>query len=142
MKMKLYYFLIACLLGISATAQTSVADRIIQLNKELETAFNNNEMMKVSSYYLDSSLISGGGMNITGRTSIDQYWMSLKDQHAAWKLETDQVEDYGEIVIQRGKSYLTMTNNGAKKEFNVRFLLIWKKTELGYRILYDVFSRL
>ena len=92
-------------------------------------------MLRVSAFYLDSSVISGGRMNVTGRSGIDNYWLSLKDKSAKWRLEIDSVEDYGEIVIQKGKSFLSSTN----MQSNVRFVLIWKKVNDNYRILYDLF---
>ena len=122
-----------------AFTQSNVFDKINVLNKEMEKEFNTNNMQRVASYYLDSATIIGGGMNVTGRKNIDSYWMSLKDQSANWRLETDKIEDYDQIIIQRGRSYLTMGSGG---QSNVRFILIWKKTGNSYRILYDTFFKL
>jgi hypothetical protein len=63
----------------------------------------------------------------------------MQDKSATWKLETDKIEDYDKIVIQRGRSYLASAS-GMKS--NVRFIVIWKKTGDTYRILYDSFTRL
>jgi len=125
--------------GIATYAQQSATDKINNLVKEMEAEFNANKMMKVSAYYLDSAVIMGGGMNITGRTGIDNYWGALQDKSASWKLETDKIEDYGQVIIQRGRSYLSSAS-GMKS--NVRFIVIWKKTGDSYRILYDSFTRL
>ncbi|HMI80022.1 MAG TPA: hypothetical protein VK484_14580 [Ferruginibacter sp.] len=76
---------------------------------------------------------------MTGREGIDAYWMSLKDKSASWKLETDKIEDYDKVVIQRERSYLSSAS-GMKS--NVRFILIRKKVDNSYRILYDSFTRL
>ena len=105
----------------------------------MEQEFNANNMEKVSAFYLDSALIIGGGANTSGRKDIDAYWMSLKGQSATWKLETDKVEDFGEVIIQRGRSYLTFASGGKS---NVRFILVWKKTGDTYRVLYDTFFRM
>ncbi len=120
-------------------AQSNATDKINALTKEMEQDFNANNMLKVSAIYLDSALIMGGGMNVTGRKSIDDYWLSLKDKSASWRLETDKIEDFDKIVIQRGRSYLSSAS-GMKS--NVRFILIWKKEGNSYRILYDSFTRL
>jgi ketosteroid isomerase-like protein len=119
-----------------------VPERIRTLNNEMEQAFNANNMDKVSSFYLDNAIISGGRINVTGRKDIDNYWLSMKDKSARWKLEIESIENYGEVVIQRGKSYLVFTSNGSERQSNVRFLLIWKKTGTSYRVLYDYFSML
>jgi len=119
-------------------AQTGT-DKINALTKMMEQEFNANNMLPVAAYYLDSALIMGGGMNVTGRKNIDDYWLSLKDRSASWKLETDKIEDHDKIIIQRGRSYLSSAS-GMKS--NVRFILIWKKTGDTYRILYDSFTRL
>jgi len=123
-------------------SQSKADISIKQLNKEMEDYFNKNDMQNVSSFYLDSSVISGGRMRITGRSGIDNYWQMMKDKGYNWKLVIDSIEDYDQIVIQNGKSYLTKTENGAEKQMNTRFLLIWKKTGDSYKIIYDVFSSL
>jgi len=138
--MKSKILLLVLLVGpVISYAQSNAADKIKALAKEMEQEFNGNNMLKVSAHYLDSAAIIGGGMNVTGRKDIDKYWMSLKDQSASWKLETDKIEDYDKIVIQRGKSYLSFSSGG---QSNVHFILIWKKTGDSYRILYDTFTRL
>jgi len=120
-------------------SQSIVSDKITALNKEIENAFNSNNMEKVAAFYSDSAVVMGGGMNVTGRSALDKYWMSFKDRGSSWKLEIDKIEDFGNIVIQRGRSYLTSTSGG---QSNVRFLLIWKKSGDTYKVLYDTFTRL
>src|ERR1044072_7827689 len=131
--MKKYLVVPVFLFPLFIFSQT-VSEKIVALNKEMETAFNANDMNKVSGYYLDSALILGGGANITGRKNIDNYWLSLKDRGANWKLEIDKIEDFGNIVIQRGRSYLSSASG---IQSNVRFILIWKKEGESYRVLYD-----
>lgn len=133
--------LLCTLLIASAVSysQSKIADKITGLNKEMEQAFNSNDMLKVAALYLDSAAIIGGGMNVTGRKAIDNYWTSLKDKSASWKLEIDKIEDFDQVVIQRGRSYLTFSSGS---QSNVRFILIWKKTGDTYSILYDTFTRL
>jgi ketosteroid isomerase-like protein len=133
------FLLFITLSSLNAFSQPTVADKIAALNKEMEKSFNNNDMLKVAAFYLDSAVILGGGSNITGRVNIDNYWTSLKDKGATWRLEIDKVEDYGDIVIQRGRSYLTFS---PERKSNVRFILIWKKTGDSYKALYDSFTRL
>ena len=136
--------ILVCLLFITGYcfSQSKSVNSIKELNKEMEDYFNRNEMQNVSAFYFDSSVISGGRMRITGRSGIDNYWQMMKDKGYNWKLVVDSIEDYGQIVIQNGKSYLTKTENGAEKQMNTRFLLIWKKTGDSYKILYDLFSSL
>jgi ketosteroid isomerase-like protein len=136
--MKKYFILFGFLLPTAIFSQP-VSEKITALNKEMETAFNKNDMASVAGFYLDSALILGGGTNLTGRKNIDNYWLSLKDRGAIWKLEIDKIEDFDKIVIQRGRSYLT---SGSGMQSNVRFILIWKKEGESYRILYDSFTRL
>ena len=136
---KFLFFLTVILISSTTFSQSKVADKITALNKQLETDFNSNNMLKVAGVYLDSAVILGGGTNITGRSNLDNYWLSLKDKGASWKLEVDKIEDFGDIVIQRGRSYLSF---GADRQSNVRFILIWKKTGDSYKVLYDTFTRL
>lgn len=134
------YFILLCMVAFSTAAfSQTTQDKITALNKEMEKDFNNNDLSKVAGFYLDSAVILGGGMNVTGRKNIDNYWLSLKDREANWKLEIDKIEDYDNIVIQRGRSYLSFGSGG---QSNVRFILIWKKTGDSYKVLYDSFTRL
>ena len=134
----LFSLLVIAVVSFTSYAQ-SLTDKIKALNAAMEQEFNANDMEKVSAFYLDSALIIGGGANTSGRKEIDNYWMSLKDKSTTWKLEIDKVEDHGEIVIQRGRSYLTFASGGKS---NVRFILVWKKMGESYRILSDTFFRM
>jgi ketosteroid isomerase-like protein len=140
--MKMILFTCMMLNSLTGFSQSKTRDKIIALNKEMEKDFNSNNMPGVAAVYLDSALILGGGMNITGRTEIDNYWLSLKDKAATWKLEIDKIEDYNNIVIQRGRSYLSSGPNAAGMQSNVRFILIWKKIGDSYKVLYDSFTGL
>ncbi|HEY0067026.1 MAG TPA: nuclear transport factor 2 family protein [Flavisolibacter sp.] len=131
-------FLLFCSIVSAQKDNTAIRE----LTKDMETAFNSRDMLKVSALYLDSAGISGGRQYITGRNNIDNYWLSLKDRNAEWKLETDGIEDYGDVVLQRGRSYLTFKSGETQRQSNVRFLLVWKKTGQSYKILYDYFSGL
>lgn len=137
--MKIIFLLLPIVCSLNTFSQSKVADKITALNKEMEISFNSNNMLKVAAFYLDSAVILGGGTNMTGRTNIDNYWLSLKDNGATWKLEIDKIEDHDNIVIQRGRSYLSF---GSDRQSNVRFILIWKKIADSYKILYDSFTRL
>jgi ketosteroid isomerase-like protein len=106
--MKIFLLVIGLALNPAISfSQPDVTNKIIALNKEMENAFNNNDMGKVASFYLDSATILGGGMNLIGKINIDNYWLSLKDKGSKWRLEIDKIEDYDNIVIQRGRSYLS-----------------------------------
>jgi ketosteroid isomerase-like protein len=136
-------FTILLFLFFQATHAQDVERKIKDLNAELVRLFNKNDMAGVAAYYLDSALISGGRTNITGRKNIDSYWAGLKDKKGVWRLEVDKVENYRDIVIQRGRSYLNYTGgDGVRRDSNVRFVLIWKKTGDSYKILYDIYSSL
>jgi ketosteroid isomerase-like protein len=144
--MKKMLFLFIAIMGLhTAFSQNTVQEKIGELNREMEKRFRENDMMGVAALYLDSALISAGGrMNVTGRTAIDRYWMGLKDQGAQWKLEIDLIEDFGNYVLQRGRSYLKYRPqaNGSQQESNVRFFIVWKKTGDSYRIEKDIYTRL
>lgn len=135
----IFLLLVITISSFKLFSQSKVADKITALNKEMEKSFNSNDMLKVAAFYLDTAVILGGGSNLTGRANLDNYWSSLKDKGATWKLEIDKIEDHGNIIIQRGRSYLSF---GSDRQSNVRFILIWKKVADSYKILYDSFTRL
>ncbi|HVG41795.1 MAG TPA: nuclear transport factor 2 family protein [Chitinophagaceae bacterium] len=129
---------------LSATAQTATKGEvettkaIESLNKELEAAFNANDMMKVAAFYTDDAEISGKGFSVKGRANIDNYWNSLKDKGRGWKLSIKELGGRGDLVFQLGTSDLKHLRNEAVVTSLTNFIVLWKLQPDGsYKIFKD-----
>ena len=116
---------------------------IQQLNKDMEDAFNKNDMMKVAAFYSEDAEITADNYNVQGKKNIDQYWAALKDKGRGWKLSVFEVGGQGEYVYQLGTSDLNYLNNKDKEQRSViNFILIWKLDKDNvYRIFRDYLTK-
>lgn len=131
----------ACVIAFLAFASPSYTQSPISaLTAEMEKEFNAGNFLAVAGYYRDSAYITGGRTNVTGRENLDAYWKAFAGKKATWRLETDSMEDYGAIILHRGRSYLTTFSDAGQRQSNVRFLLVWKKTGDSYKVLYDYYG--
>lgn len=150
--------------------QDALDKEIKALNRQMEEAFKAGDMKGVAGFYLDNAhLLSPGGKEITGRKAIDEYWTSIQDP-VSWKLEVVAVtkdeehiyeneywkalknkppdwrvhgidiENNKKLVYELGHSTLTVMYEGKESTSEVDFLLIWKYTKGGYKILLDTYA--
>jgi len=152
----------------SLVAQDLTAD-IKSLNRQLETYLREGELQSLAAMYLDEAvLLSPGNTVVTGRKQIDQYWTNIAEP-VDWKLEVilvtrDENEIYKHphykslatkppawrphvevdaddvLVYELGHSTLTTRWQGEIRSSQVDFLLVWKLTDEGYRVLADTYS--
>ncbi len=105
-------------------------------NREMETAFNKNDMQAVAGFYTDDAEITAENYNVKGRKNIDNYWMNLKDKGRGWKLSITEIGGQGEYLYQLGTSDLTYINRGTEHRAVTNFVLVWK---LGADKVYRIF---
>lgn len=121
-------------------------------------------------YLDNAYLLNPGGKVVTGREDIDAYWTGIenpvkwelevievtKDEKAIyeneyWKALKNKPPDWRaagidignddkDIIYQLGNSKLTVKANGQEHTSEVDFILIWKYTEEGYKILLDTYA--
>jgi ketosteroid isomerase-like protein len=126
-----------------STYDTSVRSRIRILNREMEDAFNANNMQKVAAFYADDAeIVYDNGYTVKGRGNLDNYWASLKDRGRGWQLTVIEVGGDGDMVFQLGKSDLKYINRGKESKSVTNFVLLWKKQSDGsYKIFRDYLTR-
>ncbi len=123
-----------------------------------------------SFYLDDAVLLSPGNEPVTGRKEIDAYWANTKDpvswelevievsadekdiyqnqyyesletKPPSWRNRGVKIEaDDQAIVYQLGRSTLTSRWQGKENTSVVSFILVWKYTDEGYRIIVDTYS--
>ena len=128
---------------ICMNAQSNNSDRnkiradIEKLNKEMEKAFNANDMAATAAFYSDDAEIIGDNYMVTGRKNLDNYWLSLKDKGRRWKLTVIEIGGAGDYIYQLGNSDLTYLSNRKETKSVINFVLIWKKQENTYKLFRD-----
>lgn len=89
------------------------------------------DLLKVASFYADNGLIvSENGLYFSGREAIDDYWERVPEP-LDWKLTTYFVDGRDTIIIQRGRSDLTVSRDGQKHTSTVEFTHVWQRQEDG-----------
>ena len=163
-------YLFLSIILVFTPPQDEVDQTIKQLNKQMEEAFNSGNLRKVADFYLDDAhLISPGDKEITTRADIDEYWTNiknpvkwelevievtkdeksiyqneywkaLKNKPPDWRAQGIDIDNNQQLVYQLGHSKLTTMHNGKEVTSEVDFILIWKYTEDGYKILLDTYA--
>lgn len=137
-----FLFSSACF-GQSSEAQR-VRKTIDSLNTEMEKAFNQNDMVKVASFYADDAEIAADNYSVKGRNNLDNYWAALKDKGRGWKLTVIEIGGTGEFVYQLGNSDLTYVRGNSPDPVKAvtNFVLIWKQQrDGGYKIFKDYLTK-
>ena len=108
----------------------------------METAYNNGELIAIADYYSSEAQIIGPRTLIEGNDAVVNYWKGLEGRHVNWRLENTEILPYGDIVIQRGVSYLKFLYEGKEVESVVRFTLLWIQEDGSWKIKIDHYSPL
>ena len=145
--MKIILTFLLLIPGFFCGAQNNAAKTwttIDSLNKEMEKAFNQNDMAKVASFYSDDAEIAAENYSVKGRDNLDSYWASLKDKGRGWKLTVVEIGGNGEFIYELGKSDLSHLrgNNPNPVKSITNFILIWKLQKDGsYKIFKDYLTK-
>lgn len=142
-----FFCLLLLLSSAVAVAQnvddTSVRQQIRLLNRQLEDAFNANDMAKVAAFYAgDAEIVYDNGYTVKGRAALDNYWISLKDKGRGWKLTVVDVGGAGEFVYQLGTSDLKYLRQDKETQSVTNFVLLWRRqSDGGYKIFRDYLTK-
>ena len=125
------------------------ADNAGELQAEIEAVceqwrkamLEEGDMLKVASFYADDGLIVNERVYVVGREAIDKYWAGLPDP-VEWTLTTHFVDGTSNLIVQRGRSDLTLNMNGEERTSSVEFTHIWKRQKDGtLKIVVDGYWR-
>jgi ketosteroid isomerase-like protein len=131
------------MISVSLRAQDKTPISLIDsLNKEMEAAFNKNDMQTVAAFYSDDAEITANNYNVKGRKNIDNYWTSLKDKGRGWKLTVTEIGGRGEYLYQLGTSDLTYIRQGKEEKSVTNFVLIWRLENKQYKIFRDYLTKI
>ena len=126
------------------------SDNADELRAEIEAVcaewrkamLEDGDLLRVASFYADDGLILGaGGTRVEGREAIDEYWSKIPTA-VEWTLTTFFVDGSKNLIVQRGRSDLTMNINGAERTSSVEFTHLWQRQKDGtLRIVVDGYWR-
>jgi len=139
-----FLLLIVCVFCGAQNNTSKISITIDSLNKEMEKAFNENDMAKVATFYADDAEIAAENYSVKGRSNLDNYWASLKDKGRGWKLTVVEIGGTGEFIYELGKSDLSHLrgNNPTPVKSITNFILIWKLQKDGsYKIFKDYLTK-
>lgn len=134
--------LIALIAGVSSAGDSlfrNQASNHDQLQAEIESICNrwrasmleDKDMAKVASFYADNAiLVDDRGLYVGGRDAIDAYWDRVP-VGKAWTITTYFVDGREGLVIQRGRSDLTVDLEAGERTFSVEFLHVWQRQDDG-----------
>lgn len=145
----IFFFLFLFLFRFfAAPAQTgndssAVQKQIMLLNRQMEEAFNKNDMPKVASFYADDGeIVYNNNYTVKGRQNLNNYWLSLKDKGRGWKLTVVEIGGGNDFVYQLGKSDLKHVSGDREMNSVTNFVLIWRKQADGnYKIFRDFLTK-
>jgi len=96
-----------------------------------KAAMSTGDLKKVASFYADNGVIlSAKGFRIEGREAIDEYWGGLPEV-TSWNLITYFVDGVESLIVQRGRSELTMVTSQGEKTSIVEFTHFWQRQDDG-----------
>lgn len=139
-----------------------------QLNG-MEEAWASEEFKKIAQFYTDDAyLLSGKSVVAQGEQEVIEYWSRTKATPIGWTLtdwvSSPQLEDIyqhpkwaeagtdmpmwtdhdiavpDDVIYQLGESILVSHRNEKADSSIVSFLLVWKKTDEGYKIFVDAYN--
>ncbi|ELR68950.1 hypothetical protein C900_05643 [Fulvivirga imtechensis AK7] len=165
-----FIFLTLFAFSAAAYAQDVPEEEIKRQNRLMEEAFNRGDLRAVAEFYLDNAyLLSPAGKVVTERENIDaywtgiqnpvkwelevievsqsekavyenEYWKALKNKPPDWRAAGIDIGTNSNLVYQLGNSRLTVRANDTEHTSEVDFILVWKYTEDGYKILIDTYT--
>lgn len=105
-------------------------------------AMMSGDMKKVAAFYADDGVIlDGDGRRVEGREAIDDYW-SMVPPVLDWKLTTHFVDGVEGLIVQRGRSELTMQGSDQEHVSIVEFTHVWRRQQDGsLEIVVDAYWR-
>lgn len=129
----------------SAIAQESVTvkpgvspdtkSEILSINKKMETAFTENDLLKIGEFYNDdATLVLQDGTELKGRKQLSEYFMSLQNRKGL-KIEATEIGGSGKFVYQLGKMTITTESEGKPAIITARFVMMMQRgSDYDFRI--------
>ncbi len=118
----------------------NIKDELSAVLDNMEKLFEENKMAEIAQYYTqDAQMLEPGGGVHSGNPAIKAYWNSLKNQGISWELEIIEAEELKNHAYSVAISKLKYRSGDKENLAKTKALIIWEKTDKGYRIKKDFF---
>ena len=115
-------------------------EAIVDANKDFVSAFGKGDAAGVAALYTEKGQILPANVGvISGREGIQGFWQAVMNMGIkSARLETVEVEDFGETAFEIGKYTLC----GAKDQVldSGKYLVIWKKDSDHWHLHRDIWT--
>lgn len=123
----------------------SESEIIRQLDVEWGNAASNYDLDAVVAMYApDGSLVWPGAPAVHGTADIRTAWTGMFNTYQGLHLEfTPERIDFSEaddLAIDFGKVALSYEKSGNRVEEAAKYLVVWKKVEGAWKVLYDSYN--
>lgn len=140
------HFILNCLLSLLPAPESFDPALRIHVEKHqiaeryhyLDTLFYNNRMAEIAEIYAVDAYEVGAYFTLSGRESIAQYWLELKDRGIKWEHHIEELQVFGSFAFQTGTSQMDyrVGQSGEIVRSDVNYTIIWKKNEKGIWEIY------
>ncbi|MEZ5057214.1 MAG: nuclear transport factor 2 family protein [Saprospiraceae bacterium] len=146
--MRILMYLLFCLLAYFVLTRPpklapnpNIEAEILAENRKMEAIFKSGKFAQIGTFYAEDGVMVGNHVEVIGRPALTDYWSKFSSAHR-WQLENIEIESLGEnSALQRGLSRIYYYDGAEEKESLSIFTLIWIKTDEGWKIRVDHFSK-
>jgi ketosteroid isomerase-like protein len=123
-----------------STTSTEVRAAITAANQEFVAAFGRGDAAGIATLYTkDSQVFPPNNNLVAGRQAIQTFWQSAMSMGITGaKLETVDVEDYGDTAGEVGK--YTLQGEGGKVVDVGKYVVIWKRESGQWKLHRDIWN--
>ena len=126
--------------GLYKRKSVGIKEELDAVLGEMEKLFQENKMAEIAQHYTeDAQMLEPGGAIHAGNLAIKTYWRGLKDKGISWDNELIEAEVSGDLVYSISISNLKHLHKGKEYLSKTKALIIWEKTDKGYKIKKDFF---
>ena len=109
-------------------------------NYSLADALGRGDAAGMASLYTeDGSLFPPGADRVTGHDGIEAFWSAVMDMGiASARLETTEIDDQGDTVIESGRYLLGAADGSVADEG--KYLVVWKNEDGVWKLHRDIWN--
>ena len=119
---------------------TNVRETIGAANERFMEAFGRGDAAGLASTYTrDAKLLPPNSDVVTGNQAIQEFWQGAMNMGIrAATLETVELEDHGDAVIEMGK--YTLRGDSAQVLDTGKYVVIWKQDNDQWKLHWDIWN--
>lgn len=127
----------------SQRVEVEIRDHIATVNRAFSEAVARGDAEAMAAVYTDDAVVlPPGGPPVEGREAIAELFrgMLAETALAAIDLESREVRVEGGTAYEVGRAHLTFRNAEAETTTTAKYVVIWKRTDEGWRWHVDIWN--